>query len=302
MTISTRPAQTTDWLVVRLNYADPLELFLAKSLKPFVNTLVQAGIVDRYFWQRGTERGTHIRLAMRGNEQILYELVLPNLGEHFFRYVEDMPSIRYFDNETYETNNSIQTEIYAPNAEDIGGDIGQPIFERFEEASSDAVLAFMLEKHNIWSSFEAATTAIQMHLGFINSAGLTAIEAAQLCEYYLKTYIKEPFSLQLFERVFKKNERVFFDFHAKMWYSLRTSDPFSEPHYNKWLEQCYFAAQDLKYTFRTRKLTVEPRFVSLWQLYGQLFKATNQRLGLKGRQEALVFYVMLRAIEKIAEE
>ena len=67
--------ELTEWVVARMNYAEPLEVFLVKSVKPFVNSIVNAGIVDRYFWQRGKEGGSHVIVAMRGNGSTLNELV-----------------------------------------------------------------------------------------------------------------------------------------------------------------------------------------------------------------------------------
>ena len=289
----------TEWVVARLNYAEPLEVFLVKSVKPYVNSIVQAGIVDRYFWQREKTGGAHIIVAMRGNAQTLNELVLPNLGEHFLRYVEDRPSRRAIDRIEFEPNNSIQTQEYRPNTEKVGGDIGQPIFERFEQASSDAVLTFLAVKHDNWTSIETAAIAIQMQLGFLDSAGLDTADAAQFCEFYLAHYADERFSPQLFEYIFKRHEAGLFSFHKKTWLSLKTGDLFEEKYYNRWLEQCYLATEDIRLTFRTRSLQTEPRFSAIWEIYAEFVKTTNKRLGLTGRHESLVFYVMMRALEQL---
>jgi hypothetical protein len=289
----------TEWVVARLNYAEPLEVFLVKSVKPYVNSIVQAGIVDRYFWQRGKTGGAHVIVAMRGNAQTINELVLPNLAEHFLRYVEDRPSRRAIDRVEFEPNNSIQTQEYQPNTEGVGGDIGQPIFERFEQASSDAVLTFLAVKHDNWTSIETAAIAIQMQLGFLDSAGLDTADAAQFCEFYLAHYADERFSPQLFEYIFKRHEAGLFAFHKKTWSSLKTGDLFEEKYFNRWLEQCYLATEDIRLTFRTRSLQTEPRFSAIWEIYAEFVKATNKRLGLSGRHESLVFYVMMRALEQL---
>ena len=289
----------TEWVVARMNYAEPLEVFLVKSVKPFVNSLVQAGIVDRYFWQRGKSGGAHVIVAMRGNGQTLNELVLPNFAEHFLRYVEDKPSRRAVDHSDFEPNNSMQTEQYRPDTEGVGGEVGLPIFERFEQASSDAVLSFLAVKYNNWTSIEPAAIAIQMQLGFLDSAGLDTADAAQFCEFYLTHYADEKFSPQLCEYIFKRHEADLTTFHQKIWQALKTGDLFEERYFNRWLEQCYFATEDIRLTFRARTLETEVRFSAIWQIYAQLIKATNKRLGLTGRHEALVIYVMMRCLEKL---
>lgn len=291
--------QTTEWGVVRLNYAEPWEHFLTKSLKPFVNSLVQAGIVERYFWQRGYDRGTHILLTMRAETSTLYELVLPSLNDHFFYYVEDLPSVRPHENPEFEPNDSIQTAVYQPDTEKWGGEIAMPIIERFQQASSDAVLEFMAAKADKWTGVEALATAFELQLGFADASGMSKDEAIQFFDFCLMRHVRQPFSLQLFEYIFKRQEEPLVEFTSKLWASLKKGTLFKEKYYNKYLENVYYTSEDLKLTFRNRKLEVEPKFSSLWELYAKLLSETNQRLGLHGRHELLLYYAIFRSLEKV---
>ena len=291
--------QTTEWGVVRLNYAEPWDHFLVKSLKPFVNSLVQAGIVERYFWQRGYEKGAHILLTMRAETQTFYELILPSLNEHFHHYVEDLPSIRLFEKPDFEPNHSIQTATYQPNFDLWGGEIAMPIIERFQQASSDAVLNFMAAKSETWSNVEALATAFELHLGFADASGMKKVDAIQFFDFCLMRHVKESFSLQLFEYIFRKQEKPLVEFTGKLWASLKRGTLFKEKYYNKYLEHAYYTSEDLKLTFRNRTLDVEPKFSSIWELFAKLLGETNQRLGLQGRHQYLLYYAILRSLEKI---
>ncbi len=291
--------ETTEWCVARLNYAEPWEHFLTKSLKPFVNSLVQAGIVERYFWQRGYDRGTHILLSMRAESRTLYELILPSLNDHFFYYVEDLPSVRVYEDADFEPNDSVQTAVYQPDMVYWGGEVAMPIVERFQQASSDAVLEFMAAKADKWTSVEALATAFELQLGFADASGMKRDEAIQFFDFCLMRHVKEPFSLQLFEYIFKKQEAPLVSFSSKLWTSLKKGTMFKERYYNKYLENIYYTSEDLKLTFRNRKLDVEPKFSSLWALYAKLLSETNQRLGLRGRHELLLYYAIVRSLEKV---
>ncbi|MBL7818146.1 MAG: hypothetical protein JNL70_24260 [Saprospiraceae bacterium] len=291
--------QTTDWIIARLNYAEPWDHFLVKSLKPFVNSLVEAGIVERYFWQRGYERGAHIQLALRAESQTLNELILPCLAEHFTHYIGDLPSKRVYEDNDFEPNDSIQTALYQPNIEDWGGTIAMPIVERFRQASSDAVLNFMAAKSDTWNSVEVLATAIELQMGFADASGMEKDEAIQFFDFCLMRRVHEPFSLQLFEYIFKKQEQPLLEFTSKLWTKLKKGTLFKEKYYNKYLENAYYTSEDLKLTFRSRQLDVEPKFASLWELFAKLLGETNQRLGLKGRHELLLYYAIFRSLEKI---
>ena len=291
--------KSIEWCTARLNYAEPWDHFLTKSLKPFVNSLVIAGIVDRYFWQRGYEKGAHILLAMRTDSQTLYELVLPSLNEHFYHYVEDLPSTRPYEFSDFEPNDTIQTGVYQPDIESWGGDIAMPIVERFQQASSDAVLDFMVVKGENWSSVQALSTAFELQLGFADSAGMKKAEAIQFFDFCLMRHVKEPFSLQLFEYIFKKQEVPLVDYTSKLWARLKKGNLFKEKYYNKYLENAYYTCEDVKLTFRNRGLEVEPKFSSIWELFAKLLGDTNKRLGLHGRHELLLYYAILRSLEKV---
>ena len=287
------------WVVAHLYYDQPWLNFLTKSVKPFVDSLTKSGIIERYYFERSQDRGAHIRLYFRCNEELLRTLVLPNLRKHFGQYFDDKPSTRRTEKPAFEPNNTVRIFDHVPDIDGWGGPVGLPIAERHFQSSSEAVLDFMALKGDDWSSDDVLATAIEMHIGFIESVGMDNEEAARFFEYCLLYHSTEDFRLQYFEEFFDTQREPLLDFHAKLWESLQNKTEFTEITYNQWLEQCFYTTQDLRRTFRQRVLKIEAKFSALWTVYAKMMRTTNNRLGLIGRDESLIYYLMMRSMEKI---
>jgi thiopeptide-type bacteriocin biosynthesis protein len=290
---------STAWTVARLNYNEPWQTFLLTSVKPIMDSLSRSGIVERYFWERSYENGAHIRLYFRCEKDVLDSIVIPNLKEHFEAYFESNPSVCQQNNPNREVNNTVQILDYQPDASFWGGEIGLPIVERYFQSSSDAVMEFMNLRGEHWSSDEILATAIELHLGFADALDMDAEEAARFFEYCMLYHSTEDFRLQYFEEYFESQRQSFVGFHSALWEALKSKETFQEDIYNTWLEQCFYTASDLRQTFRRRQLQLEARFGALWTLYARIIRMTNNRLGLFGRDESLVYYVIMRSMEKL---
>lgn len=289
-------------MVARLNYSEPWLSFLTKSVKPFVDSLTRTGIIERYYFERSYEGGAHIRLYFRCNPELRDDLVVPNLKEHFESYFAIMPSTRRHERNGLVANNSLQVADYQPIATEWGGEVGLPIAERHFQSSSESVFQFMSLKGDAWSPDDVLATAIQLHLGFADGAGMDTEEAMRFFEYCLVFHPTEEFRIQYMEDFFHNQKEPFIDFHTKLWGSLKIKEEFLEEPYNLWLEQCYYTASDIRRTFRQRALHIEAKFSALWTMYAKLLHKTNNRLGLIGRDESLVYYIMMRSLEKIESE
>lgn len=293
---------TTEWVVARLYYNEPWLHFLTKCLKPFVDSLTQTGIIERYYWERSYVGGAHISLYFRSTTEFKNQLIIPNLVEHFEAFFSNKPSVRRLERPEFLPNNSVQIQDLQPDFDSWGGTVGLPIAERHFQTSSDVVLDFMIQKRDKWSSDDVLSTAFQMHLGFADAAGMDVEEAVRFFEYCLLYHSTEEFRLQYFEDFFETQREPLLDFHAKLWENLKSKTDFKEDIYNQWIEQCFYTSADLVRTFRLRVLKVEAKFSTLWTLYARLLQKTNNRLGLHGRDESLIFYLMMRSLEKIGIE
>ena len=293
---------TAEWVVARLNYNEPWLHFLTKCVKPLVDSMTHTGIIERYYWERSYEGGAHIRLYFRCNTEFKHTLVIPSLVEHFEAFFATKPSVRNIEKYDFVPNNTVQLIDYEPDAEMWGGVVGLPIAERHFQSSSEVILDFMTRKGDKWSSDDVLATAIQMHLGFAESADMDIEESIRFFEYCLLYHSTEDFRLQYLEEFFDNQREPFINFHTELWDALQTKGEFKEDIYNQWIEQCFYSTADLVSTFRLRALKVEAKFSALWTLYARLLRMTNNRLGIQGRDESLIFYLMMRSLEKIGIE
>ncbi|MEM6967336.1 MAG: thiopeptide-type bacteriocin biosynthesis protein, partial [Bacteroidota bacterium] len=142
------PKKNDTWLSVHLYYNEPWEEFLQKALEPYVNTAVQTGIAQQYFFIRYWENGPHIRLRMKGEEEMINTILKPNLEEHFTHYFESKPSRRtepqyppnFSETLKWFLNNSISYNEYQPEVGRFGGKLGIQIAEKQFMISSKVVL------------------------------------------------------------------------------------------------------------------------------------------------------------------
>lgn len=290
---------TTEWVVARLNYNEPWLHFLTKCVKPLVDSMTQTGIIERYYWERSYEGGAHIRLYFRCHTEFKHTLVIPNVIEHFEAYFDTKPSTVDFKKGNSVHNNTIEIVDYEPDAKMWGGPIGLPIAERHFQSSSEVILDFMARKGDKWSSDDVLSTVMEMHLGFVEAADMDVEEAIRFFEYCLLYHSTEDFHLQYLEEFFESQREPFINFHSQLWESLQNKCEFQEDIYNQWIEQCFYSTADLVGTFRRRALKVEAKFSSLWTIYARLLRMTNNRMGIYGRDESLIFYLMMRSLEKI---
>lgn len=293
---------STEWVVARLNYSEPWLHFLTKCVKPFVDSLTQTGIVERYYWERSYKGGANICLYFRCHSDINKTLVIPNLKEHFETFFYLNPSIARTEKDSF-SNNTIEILDYKIDPYYWGGSIGVPIAERHFQSSSEVILDLMFHKKNSkWEIDDILGTAIQMHLGFIEAMGLSLESAIRFFEYCILYHSKEHFRLHFFEDFFETQSAPLIEYHAQLWDSLKNREAYKEDIYNQWLEQCFYTVADYERTFRQRVLDVDAKFSALWTLYAHLMQSTNNRLGLHGQDDTLIFYIIMRSLEKLVQE
>jgi hypothetical protein len=292
--------QTTAWRVAQIFYNEPWEYMLTRSIRPFSESILKTGIVERFFWERSFDPQPNIKLYFRANIEKITELLEPNLIQHFKQFQEDRPSLR-----TTEAlfADSVQFYYAEPFPDSFGGIVGASIAERHAQASSEIVL-FFLEKFynppiNNWNLANLLTTAIELHLGFCNAARMTTEEACQFLEFCMVNQPAEALTIQKFETYYLKQKEPLVNFHSEMWNLLQSGEVFEERPYNRWLEESYFTVEDFKKSFYNRALNVPSQLNALWAIYHKLIQQTNNRLGLFGKNEQMVYYLMVRSMEDI---
>ncbi len=288
------------WVVARLNCNEPWLAFFTKCLKPLVDSTTRTGIVERYYWERSNDRGANIQVYFRcTNEEVAETILKPNIKHHFESYFAAKPSFQKAKMPSSDNNRIVQFIEYQPNVADWGGEVGLPIAERHFQSSSDAILDFMDMKKDKWTTDEIMATAIEMHLAFADATDMDTEEATRFFEYCLLHHSTEDFRMQYFEEFFDTQREPLIAFHSLLWESLETKQEFKEDIYNQWRDHCFYTSADIIRTFRQRVLKIEAKFSAIWAMYAKLLHKTNNRLGIMGRDESLIYYLMMRSLEKI---
>jgi thiopeptide-type bacteriocin biosynthesis protein len=309
--------QKSHWLSTQLFYKGQLEEFLAKSVKPLVDSIVQTGIANRYFFVRFYEDGcSMIKLRFQSNEDTINDLLKPSVTEHFNAVYQHLPNSKkttIAENFTFDT--------YEQETKRYGGIYGMAIAEQHFEASSNVVLNFINNKVKAWNYETALGAAIQIQLGFVKSLGLEINDAIDFFRYYYQLTIHFNLNnslshktemLKFFEEGYNFQEKQLLSFHSKMWESLEIGNEFDDQNYNNWLTQCrltknYYddAYKNFDIDYKVDEVLVNSTGnitdfkLFMWPQFANLLHLTNNRLGIHNRDESFLAYVMFKSLDKI---
>lgn len=328
--------QQDTWLSVHLYYNEPWEGFLHKAIEPYVNTAIQTGIADQFFFIRYWEKGPHIRLRVKGDLEMLNSILKPNLEEHFNNYFESIPSRRiepnyppsFSGNLKWLPNNTLVYFDYEPEYRRYGGPVGIALSEKQFMVSSQTVLEFINQKGALWSYDDAMGIAIKMHLTFIHSAGLNIDQAISFFDFHCKNWLPHTFkniqeeitqedfesqsflSTQAFEESFESQKSSLIPFHFKLWNAMEEGIPFEEDTLNKWFRKNKIIIDELRLNekelnYRTSKYVYQikstkfPEKELLWSILVDYIHMTNNRLGIFNQDESYLSFIMMRCLEEI---
>lgn len=333
--------QHDTWLSIHLFYNEPWEDFLQKAIEPYVNTAIQTGIAQQYFFVRYWEKGPHIRLRLKGELEMLNSILKPNLEEHFNNYIESKPSRRvepnyppnFSEDLKWLPNNTLDYSDYEPEFGRYGGPIGLALSEKQFMISSQTVLEFIKQKGKTWSYDDGMGTAIKMHLTFIHAAGLNIDQAISFFDFYGKNWLPYTFkniqeeiteedfesqstlSIQAFEQSFESQKSSLIPFHSKLWNAMEDGDTFEENILNNWLDKNKVILEELILKEKSGELSSRiPKYVYqikpnqfpekelLWSILVDYIHMTNNRLGIFNRDESYLSFMMMRCLEEIKKD
>ena len=326
------------WLAVNLFYNEPWEAFLIKALKPYIDTIVQTGIAEQYFFLRYWERGPHIKFRIKGEAMVLDQILLPNLEEYFENYFESIPSKRtdpnyppnFPDQYKWFANNSLVYANYNPNPDPFGGLIGLAIAEKQFQVSSQIVLRSLKKKGTDWSYDEALGMAIKFHLSFIHTMGLSLEEGIEFFQAILKVWMPKAFRfyskrlnpqlfkteehkmLKTFEEAFELQKDTLIPFHSALWRGLNKTGDFEDQDLNYWINSHEEIRSDLQIAWELDQLIISPKYkvptslqhlskdqLLLWSIYAEMIHYTNNRLGISQKDEGFLAYLILNSLKAI---
>jgi hypothetical protein len=327
------------WLSVHLYYNEPWEIFLTKAVHPFVETLLQTGIVQHYFYIRYWERGPHIRLRLYGEQATLEKVLKPSLSEHFKNYFEWHPSERIEpklppnakESYLWLPNNSIQFIEYTPELLRYCGVLGMEVSEQQFSTSSQVVLS-SIKRTGVqhWDNNSAMGVAIKLHLSLAHIVGMDLGQAALFFKQVFHHWLPEAFRynrkrltskqfedqsesmLQTFEQSFQAQREALVSYHAALWEALENDADFEENELHEWLAANRIMQEKLDDYFDTGRLIPRPTELLLrttlkldskthlfWTLYSDYIHLANNRLGIHNNEEGFLAYLSMRSLEEI---
>lgn len=321
-----------EWLATYLYYAEPWEKFLVEVVQPFVESAFMDGLSEQFFFIRYWERGPHIRIRFKGDQDILENELRPRLASFFGDYFKRNASVRtepdwvknLAEDQQWFPNNSIQFTEYEPEILRYGGPAGILISEKQFEISSRCVLS-VLKESSSWDYDRALGAAIQLHLSFASAMGMSLQEAVQFFSSVSKGWLmsaigyrqdmpakemraKKEAILSAFQESFEKQKSTLTSFHRTLWNALGEKATFEQEWLNVWLEKNSHISEALSKTQKEGRLILtsdsragtEPRGEELSVTVSSILESyvhmTNNRLGIMNRDEAYLGYLITNSL------
>lgn len=323
-------SQQKGWLAAYLCYNEPWEEFLRKGVDPFIRQTIAEGKAEQYFFIRYWEKGPHIRLRFFGDLERMEQELKPELEQHFQHYLQQHPSDRFEPLESLPEgfelypNNSIQFIDYEPETERYGGEKALMIAEKHFQDSSDAVLAIIQESAD-WNYDRAMGAAIQLHIGFAHATGMDINEAKAFFQHISAGWLPMAYgsyfhespdneerkaeTLASFARIFEQQKNTLVPYHQMLWEAFEEEVEFEQDWLNDWINnlketKTALAAlqtkEQISFPYRLsadNRPMIPPTNRQLWSIYSSYVHMTNNRLGIRNRDEGYLGYLIQRSME-----
>jgi hypothetical protein len=329
---------THSWLSCYLYYAEPWEKFLVNQVKPFVESVIEKGLAEQFFFIRYWERGPHIRLRFKGSKNLINKTLKKKLKDEFLSFFHQHPSVQREPGWAKELppqdqwcpNNSLKFIEYEPEIDRYGGPAGIGIAEEQFQHSSESVLA-ILGRNPEWSYDIALGAAIQAHLAFAFALGMNIKETQKFFSRIFKSWFlqscgmgttgtvsKEEFKKKknetdnAFKTQFEKQKSELIPFHESMWRALEDGAEFEEDWLNLWKKNMKKIGHPLKECQNNNRLIFPKTYLKetirdipqahqkRWLILESYVHMTNNRFGILNRDEAFLGYLIKSSLEEIS--
>ena len=251
-----------NWLSVHLYYSEPWESFLIKAVLPYLKTVVDTGISERFFFIRYWDKGPHIRLRFKAENTLIESLIKSNLREHFDVYFDAKPSSRiepdypanFPQDQKWISNNSLLFVDYEAETLRYGGEEGMEIAEAQFHASSTIVLESIKSKEKKWTYDDALGLAIKLHLSFAHAIGLDLEQTEAFFDFIFSNWLPKSFNFyrkklsdkafqeesknttHAFQKAFNLQKDQIVTYHAALWEALKKRDLLEDQVLVNWIK------------------------------------------------------------------
>ncbi len=310
-------------LSFHIHYAEPWEPLLIEAIRPLVKELFEDRLITQYFFIRYWERGPHIRLRLKKEENIDEAIIIKTVQERISNFILKNPSELFLTPEmeerkaaeSWRNNNQIYSVGYEPEVKRYGGLDALPLAELQFFASSQMVLDELTETVD-WSYDHALGTAIKFHLGFVFAMRMTSDTAAiffeKICQDWLPQAISQEGSgteraqiLERFQKAYTMQKAAVLPSIHGIWEQLRESPTESESPWKNWLSINHAVYTNLQLLKKAgllkseiKELEGEPTpNTKIWNILGDFVHLTNNRLGVLNRDEGFLAFMLAKALK-----
>jgi thiopeptide-type bacteriocin biosynthesis protein len=158
------------WISLYIFYQD-LNFLLKEGIIPFVNHICEKESIEKYFFIRYNQEGSHIRLRMYVSKNDKAQIE-EKTNRFFSKLLKENASTRQFDHADFRPNNTFSYHEYIPEIYRYGGEKAILEAEHHFFESSKAVLS-LIDNQDSWDIGIAQAKAIQLYTIFFNAVELT---------------------------------------------------------------------------------------------------------------------------------
>ena len=294
----------SNWLSVHLFYSEPWESFLLKAVLPYLNTVMNTGIAEQYFFIRYWDRGPHIRLRFKAENAVIENILKANLKEHFDNYFEAKPSVRvepeypanFPTTQKWISNNSMLFTDYEAEALRYGGEEGIVLAEDQFYASSNIVLQSIKAKEKKWTYDDALGLAIKLHLSFAKAIGLDLIKTEAFFNFIFSNWLPKSFNfyhknlgdkeflqeskttINSFRNAFNLQKDQLVTYHAALWEAFKHRDKLEDSLLLSWMKANEIMNWKYEAIIHRGKLNCRNGGYRYFDLLGKDLDKTQQKL------------------------
>jgi hypothetical protein len=209
---------------------------------------------------------------------------------------------------------------------DFGGPVVYFIAQKQFNASSNIVLESLKNKGKRWTYDDAVSTAMKLHLSFAFATGMDLEEMQFFFERMWQSW--EPDStinaiqfnqkmpsknklLSSFQQAYEMQERDLTAFANALWEALENDRNLGQEAYEDWIhrninvnielvqEADRIGEKNGGFQLSIKNLAEEK--APLWKLYAEFIHQSNNRVGIRGKDEGYLFYVLKNSLKAVLE-
>lgn len=283
------------WHSVYIYYKDDPKYCLVEVIKPLIDELTEQELIQKFFFVKYWEDGPHLRLRT---------LSLYNLAEKINGYLKEKADKNQFLTKFKEVE-------YVPELSRYGGVDAIGLAELQFYHSSKKILKLCASNLKAWDYSLAIGYAIELHTNFAKGVGLSLDESILFFKtafyHWLsmavnQLKIKSSELVTAFDKSFERQEQQLTASVALNW---EGENHLSWQVHNRQVSQMLNILQSsdkIFYQPEKKPIFSSDRNKQLWPIFDSFCHMTNNRLGILNRDESYIYYVILRALNKLKEK